>query len=301
MLQYTENVDAAFDAVGALDTADFIRRTARAGGFEGDGDDVMACARFNLRALRRPGPPRLALPEALVPDGSVQDAPPAELLRLHRGALPRRVSGRPAGAPLHGRGALRGLPGGRPHHPPGQPAAGGPGPGLRPPLREHLHPDPPRPAAGDPPDQAVHHGAGARPTTLARPDSALVARPDSAPPPADPATQARVAIIGAGPAGLAAAEWLAYAGLRVTIFEERPYAGGMVGGAIPTYRLPQAQLDQDLGDPRAPRRRDPLRPAGRRRLHARRPARRRVRGDLRRRGRPAGEDGSACRARMPGA
>jgi putative selenate reductase len=67
------------------------------------------------------------------------------------------------------------------------------------------------------------------------------------PPPANPATQTRVAIIGAGPAGLAAAEWLAYAGFRVAIFEEHPYAGGMVGGAIPAYRLPQAELDQDLG------------------------------------------------------
>ena len=55
-----------------------------------------------------------------------------------------------------------------------------------------------------------------------------------------------MAIIGAGPAGLAAAEWLARAGLRVTIFEEHPYPGGMVGGAIPAYRLPQASIDQDL-------------------------------------------------------
>ena len=57
---------------------------------------------------------------------------------------------------------------------------------------------------------------------------------------------ARVAIIGAGPAGLAAAEWLARAGIGVTIFEAHPYAGGMVGGAIPAYRLPQGQIDQDL-------------------------------------------------------
>ncbi len=56
----------------------------------------------------------------------------------------------------------------------------------------------------------------------------------------------RVAIIGAGPAGLAAAEWLARAGLGVTIFEAQPYPGGMVGGAIPAYRLPQASIDQDL-------------------------------------------------------
>ncbi len=55
----------------------------------------------------------------------------------------------------------------------------------------------------------------------------------------------RVAIVGAGPAGLAAAEWLARAGAAVTILEEHPYPGGMVGGAIPAYRLPQAQITQD--------------------------------------------------------
>ncbi len=55
-----------------------------------------------------------------------------------------------------------------------------------------------------------------------------------------------VAIIGAGPAGLAAAERLAYGGRRVVVFEMYPYAGGMVGGAIPTYRLPQDRIDQDL-------------------------------------------------------
>ena len=56
----------------------------------------------------------------------------------------------------------------------------------------------------------------------------------------------RVAVIGAGPAGLAAAEWLALAGAAVTIFEQHAYPGGMVGGAIPAYRLPQASIDQDL-------------------------------------------------------
>ena len=61
-----------------------------------------------------------------------------------------------------------------------------------------------------------------------------------------PAGEKKVAIIGAGPAGLAAAQKLAYAGLSVTIFEMHPYAGGMVGGAIPSYRLPQKLIDQDL-------------------------------------------------------
>jgi putative selenate reductase len=61
-----------------------------------------------------------------------------------------------------------------------------------------------------------------------------------------PARGPRVAIIGAGPAGLAAAQWLAQDGLAVTIFEAHAYPGGMVGGAIPEYRLPQASIDQDM-------------------------------------------------------
>ncbi len=62
----------------------------------------------------------------------------------------------------------------------------------------------------------------------------------------NPSTGVSVAIIGAGPAGLAAAQELAHAGFAVTIFEAHPYAGGMVGGAIPSYRLPQKDIDQDL-------------------------------------------------------
>ena len=60
------------------------------------------------------------------------------------------------------------------------------------------------------------------------------------------AASEKVAIIGAGPAGLSAAQKLAEAGFAVEIFEMYPYAGGMVGGAIPTYRLPQKEIDQDV-------------------------------------------------------
>ena len=56
----------------------------------------------------------------------------------------------------------------------------------------------------------------------------------------------KVAIIGAGPGGMAVAVDLARAGCEVEIFEAHAYAGGMVGGAIPHYRLPQAVIDQDL-------------------------------------------------------
>jgi putative selenate reductase len=56
----------------------------------------------------------------------------------------------------------------------------------------------------------------------------------------------KVAIIGAGPGGMAAALKLAQGGCEVEIFEMHAYAGGMVGGAIPEFRLPQAMIDSDL-------------------------------------------------------
>ncbi|MCX7003475.1 MAG: putative selenate reductase subunit YgfK [bacterium] len=56
----------------------------------------------------------------------------------------------------------------------------------------------------------------------------------------------RVAIIGAGPCGLATAAFLARAGFNVQIFEKAPAAGGVVQNAIPNFRLPQAAIDHDL-------------------------------------------------------
>jgi glutamate synthase (NADPH/NADH) small chain len=56
----------------------------------------------------------------------------------------------------------------------------------------------------------------------------------------------RVAIVGAGPAGLTAAFDLAREGHRVTVFEALPKAGGMTRYGIPDYRLPWAMLDRDV-------------------------------------------------------
>jgi len=58
--------------------------------------------------------------------------------------------------------------------------------------------------------------------------------------------EVKVAIIGAGPAGMSAAELLAAEGFAVTMFEQHPYPGGMVAGAIPEYRLPQEHIDKDM-------------------------------------------------------
>ena len=57
----------------------------------------------------------------------------------------------------------------------------------------------------------------------------------------------KVAIIGAGPGGMAAASELASAGVQVDVFEEYRYAGGMVSGAVPEYRLPRKVFDRDFG------------------------------------------------------
>jgi glutamate synthase (NADPH/NADH) small chain len=56
----------------------------------------------------------------------------------------------------------------------------------------------------------------------------------------------RVAIIGAGPAGLTAAFDLVRKGHEVTVFEAREMAGGMPRYGIPEYRLPYDMMDRDI-------------------------------------------------------
>jgi len=55
-----------------------------------------------------------------------------------------------------------------------------------------------------------------------------------------------VAIIGSGPAGLAAAHDLALQGYEVTIFEALPEPGGMLRAGIPEYRLPKDVLKKEI-------------------------------------------------------
>ena len=56
----------------------------------------------------------------------------------------------------------------------------------------------------------------------------------------------KVAIVGAGPGGLAAAYFLRLEGIESTVFEAESKAGGMLRYGIPEYRLPKAVLDREL-------------------------------------------------------
>ena len=55
-----------------------------------------------------------------------------------------------------------------------------------------------------------------------------------------------VAIVGAGPAGLACAYYLALKGIPSTIFEALPNGGGMAAYGIPPYRLPRNILRREI-------------------------------------------------------
>lgn len=61
-----------------------------------------------------------------------------------------------------------------------------------------------------------------------------------------PSLGVKVAIVGGGPAGLSAAYFLAKLGFEPEVFEAKQELGGMVGGLIPAYRLPNATLEGDL-------------------------------------------------------
>lgn len=243
LLQYPEQVDAAFDAVGAASIDDFVRRTAAAGGLAGAAGlgsaggasgagnaSVADCARFNLRRYadrvrhdrryrkdafrtdRSKTTRRLDLFDCVeapcVDECPVDQQVPAYLRAVRDGDLDEAVRITRLDNPL---------------------------PAILGRVCDHLcegtcvrtHLDEPLAIRQMKRFVMEHEQTGA---------TGAVPR----------ATDARVAIVGAGPAGLAAAEWLARAGVAVTVFEERPHAGGMVGGAIPAYRLPRAQVDADL-------------------------------------------------------
>ena len=57
----------------------------------------------------------------------------------------------------------------------------------------------------------------------------------------------RIACVGAGPASLTVARDLLPNGYHVTIFEQDPFAAGMIRSQIPRFRLPESVIDEEVG------------------------------------------------------
>lgn len=70
--------------------------------------------------------------------------------------------------------------------------------------------------------------------------------PTYQPEPVHPDKAKSVAIIGAGPAGLTAAQDIALAGYSVDLYEALPKAGGMALWGIPDFRLPASVVEEDI-------------------------------------------------------
>jgi len=56
----------------------------------------------------------------------------------------------------------------------------------------------------------------------------------------------RIAVVGAGPAGLTAAHYLSLKGYRVTVIDAERKPGGMMFTAIPAYRLPREVIEREI-------------------------------------------------------
>ena len=61
-----------------------------------------------------------------------------------------------------------------------------------------------------------------------------------------PARSEKIAVVGSGPSGLAAAYFLARLGYQTEVFETMPEPGGVLRWGIPLYRLPSAVLNQEI-------------------------------------------------------
>ncbi len=64
--------------------------------------------------------------------------------------------------------------------------------------------------------------------------------------PAITSREERVAVIGAGPAGLAVSRELATRGYQVTVFDSLPFGGGTMLIGVPAFRLPREAIEMDV-------------------------------------------------------
>jgi len=74
----------------------------------------------------------------------------------------------------------------------------------------------------------------------------MAAKQGWTPPVAAPASGKRILVVGAGPSGLSAAYHLARAGHTVEIRDAGEMPGGMMHFGIPAYRLPRADLMNEI-------------------------------------------------------
>ena len=56
----------------------------------------------------------------------------------------------------------------------------------------------------------------------------------------------KIAVIGAGPAGLSAAYFLVKEGFEVTVFEKQDSPGGLISSVLPHFRIPASAVEQDI-------------------------------------------------------
>ncbi|MEE8365552.1 MAG: FAD-dependent oxidoreductase [Gammaproteobacteria bacterium] len=76
----------------------------------------------------------------------------------------------------------------------------------------------------------------------------MMSRERVAPQKAERLYDEKIAIIGAGPCGLTAAQDLTLAGYEVTVFDALPVAGGMLRVGVPEYRLPVDIIEREVAD-----------------------------------------------------